>query len=97
MNDILFHPEVRLDIVESYSFYESQSQGLGDDFVVELEQAYQAIVDLPETWPLFAKGFRRYFLSRFPFAIIYKQEKSNIYVVAIMHQSRKPDYWAKRL
>lgn len=97
MDGILFHPNVRMDIVESYSFYESQSQGLGDDFIVELEQAYQAIIDLPVTWPLFSKGFRRYFLSRFPFAIIYKQEESNIYVVAVMHQSRKPDYWAKRL
>jgi toxin ParE1/3/4 len=97
MTGILFHPDVRMDINESYSFYENQSQGLGDDFLIELEQAYHAILDLPVVWPLFAKGFRRYFLSRFPFAIVYKVETRAIYVVAVMHQSRKPNYWVERL
>lgn len=39
MTEILFHPDVRMDINESYSFYENQSHGLGDDFLIELEQA----------------------------------------------------------
>ena len=41
--------------------------GLGEDFINELESAYQAIVEFPQTWPKFQKGFRRFLLCRFPF------------------------------
>ena len=40
---------------------------------------------------------RRRLLSRFPFGIIYCIEKDIIVVVAVMHLSRKPNYWIKRL
>ena len=74
-----------------------QATGLGDDFIAELEVAYDAIVELPETWPKFQKGFRRYLLARFPFSIIYKDTNENIFIVAVMHNSRKPGYWLSRI
>ena len=70
---------------------------MGDDFIAELEAAYDAIAELPETWPKFQKGFRRYLLTRFPFSIIYKDMDENIFIVAVMHNSRKPGYWLSRI
>lgn len=70
---------------------------MGDDFITELEAAYDAITELPETWPKFQKGFRRYLLTRFPFSIIYKDTNESIFVVAVMHNSRKPGYWLSRI
>lgn len=96
MTNVYFHPEVARDIRESFVWYESQAKGLGDDFINELESAYETIAGLPGVWPLFKKGYRRYILTRFPFAVIYRQSYEKIYVVAVMHQSRKPDYWLKR-
>ena len=96
MTNVYFHPEVALDIRESFFWYELQAQGLGDDFINELESAFETIAEFPGVWPTFKKGFRRYFLARFPFAVIYKQSNKKIYVVAVMHQSRKPDYWLNR-
>lgn len=97
MTNVYFHPEVARDIHESVVWYESQAEGLGGDFINELESAYEAIAKLPGVWPQFGKGFRRYILTRFPFAVIYRQSKEKIYVVAVMHQSRKPDYWLNRI
>ena len=97
MTNVYFHPEVARDIGESFVWYESQAKGLGDDFINELESAYETITELPGVWPLFKKGFRRYILTRFPFAVIYRQSYEKIYVVAVMHQSRKPDYWFNRV
>ncbi|MFH0725417.1 MAG: type II toxin-antitoxin system RelE/ParE family toxin [Pseudomonadota bacterium] len=70
---------------------------MGDDYITELEFAFQTIAEMPDTWPKFKKDFRRYILSRFPFAVIYRPRGNILYVVAVMHQSRKPDYWVERV
>ena len=92
-----FHPDISQEVQASYSWYEKQANGLGDDFLNELETGYNAILEFPTTWPLFQFGFRRYLLSRFPYSIIYRQENNFLYVVAVMHNSRKPGYWLSRL
>jgi len=97
VTNVYFHPEVARDIHESIVWYESQAKGLGGDFINELESAYEAIAELPGVWPQFGKGFRRYILTCFPFAVIYRQSKEKIYVIAVMHQSRKPGYWLHRI
>jgi plasmid stabilization system protein ParE len=97
MSQIFFHPEVKDEVTFSYHWYESKADGIGEDFLTELETSYQAIMEFPEIWPNYKKGFRRYFLSRFPYAIVYKKTDSVIYVVAIMHHRKKPNYWVKRI
>jgi len=92
-----FHPSVATEITHSFLWYEKQAQGLGDDFINELEIAYAAIVEFPDTWPLFQNGFRRFLLAKFPFSILYKQSNDTIYIVAVMHNSRKPNYWSERV
>ncbi len=92
-----FHPEISHEIKKSYTWYQEQATGLGGDFLDEPEDAYQVISQLPGTWPLFQKGFRRYLLARFPFSVIYREHDSFIYIVAIMHNSRKPGYWLSRI
>jgi len=96
MSRLIFHPDVYNEVNDSYHWYQKQADGLGDDFLFELEEAYQIIEELPETWPKFKKGFRRFILTKFPFSIIYKEAGRFIFVVAIMHNSRKPGYWLKR-
>ena len=94
---LVFHPDVYYELKDSYDWYERQANGLGDDFLLELEQAYQVIEEFPDTWPKFKKGFRRFILGKFPFSVIYKETSQTIYIVAIMHNSRKPGYWLKRI
>lgn len=96
MPGLQFHPEIAIEVRASYIWYQKQSNGLGDYFLQELESAYQAISELPRTWPLFQSGFRRYVLSTFPFSVIYQEHENGVYVVAVMHNSRKPGYWEHR-
>lgn len=96
MLKLSFHPDVSKEIKASYDWYQEKTENLGDDFINELESAYQAIIELPKTWPNFQLGFRRFLLSRFPFSVIYRQNGNTIYIVAVMHNSRKPDYWRNR-
>ena len=47
MLDILFHPDVALEIKSSYEWYEGHARGLGEDYLSELESAYGAIMERP--------------------------------------------------
>ena len=72
MLKIVFHPDIALEVKSSYDWYQKQANGLGEDYLTELESAYKTICELPETWPKFEKGFRRFILRKFPFSVIYR-------------------------
>ena len=97
MLEIIFHPAIVLEIKASYEWYQNQAEGLGEDFLHELESAYRTIAAFPDTWPKFKKDYRRFLLGKFPFSVIYRINKNTIFVVAVMHNSRKPDYWKTRI
>jgi len=96
VSSITFHPDIELEVKSSFEWYQNQAYGLGEDFLSELETAVQAITELPDTWPKFQHGFRRFLLSKFPFSVIYRFSQQTIFVVAVMHNSRKPGYWNER-
>ena len=53
MYELTFHPDVSSEIKASYDWYQEKVNGLGEDFLNEIESAYQAIVEFPQTWPNF--------------------------------------------
>ncbi len=95
--EIQFHPEVLEEIKGAYDWYESKVLGLGNKFLMELENSYLSIQTFPNMWANFQYGFKRYLLNRFPFSILYKVTDKTIIIVAIMHNSRKPNYWLNRI
>ncbi|MEA3352707.1 MAG: type II toxin-antitoxin system RelE/ParE family toxin [Campylobacterota bacterium] len=97
MKPLSFHPDIVSDIKGSYEWYEEKLQGLGDSYLDELEDGYTAIQNFPETWATFQYGFKRYILNRFPFSIIYKSTEKEIFIIAVMHNSRRPNYWLDRI
>ncbi|MEW6501172.1 MAG: hypothetical protein AB1456_06765 [Thermodesulfobacteriota bacterium] len=36
---------------------------------------------------------RKTFVHRFPYKILYSIEPDHLFIIAIAHQHRKPDYW----
>ena len=41
MPKVIFHPDIEIGVKSSYEWYQNQADGLGDDFIDELESAYQ--------------------------------------------------------
>jgi len=39
---------------------------------------------------------RRCLVNRFPFGVLYSVEPTSIFVIAVMHHRRRPDYWKNR-
>lgn len=98
---IRFHPGATADIGSAGDWYEQQVPGLGADLFDEVAHALDAIAERPMTWPLWpgvheAIGVRRFLLARFPFAVGYVVEGSELVVLAVAHLRRRPGYWLER-
>ena len=97
MNNIEFKPEVYADIKVAYDWYESQRIGLGEDFLLTLEESYAKIARTPKIYQLVYKIVRRKLVRRFPYGIFFVIKTDTIIVLAVMHTKRKPSEWHKRI
>jgi ParE toxin of type II toxin-antitoxin system, parDE len=85
------------ELDSAIEFYDAQRQGLGNDFLSEVLEAFDRIRNFPFAWPPFHKNTRRCIVSRFPYGIIYFMEENVVLVVAISHLHREPEYWIGRI
>ncbi len=92
-----FHPEAEKEFIASIDYYETSRPGLGYEFAEIIFTAIKDISDAPKTWPVFYMDIRRRLIHRFPFAVLYTDEGSLIYILAVMHLSRDPFYWQARI
>lgn len=86
---IEFSDEAKLDISESYQWYESQQPDLGERFLVEVKQVTKRISTNPESFRKFY-SYREARLNKFPFLVLYKIFSDKIIVLAIFHTSKSP-------
>jgi hypothetical protein len=92
-----FLEPAREELAEPAAFCELRLDGLGDQFIREVQRCVGIICERPMTWPIIYQNIRRYRIDRFPYGIIYGAEGSEISIIAIAHLHRKPKYWLKRL
>jgi toxin ParE1/3/4 len=70
---------------------------LGLVFLAKVEQVLGKIQQTPNLGAVYkVTGLRRYTIQQFPFLIFYAEFEEFIWVVAIAHGKRRPDYWKKR-
>jgi hypothetical protein len=91
-----FHPEARAEFFAAVEYYEECEPGLGAEFAVEVHSIIKNIISFPNAWPMLAENIRRSQTRRFPYGIIYAFEEGVIYILAVMHLHRDPDYWQDR-
>ena len=93
---IIFSPEARLEFDAAERYYNRQAPQLGDEFRAEIKSSLPRIQAWPLSCPVERGEIRRLTLSRFPYKLLYSVESDHIYVIAVAHQHRKPDYWIGR-
>ena len=91
-----FHPEASAEFEGAVAYYEERQRGLGLDLALEVQAAIQNIVAFPQAWPVIEDEIRRCLVHRFPYGILYTIEPTEIWVLAVMHLHRDPDYWKHR-
>lgn len=85
------------EFAESVAYYESKEPGLGRRFRDEVVHAAERIARNPGLARLRAKGYRRYNLRVFPHYITYVIREETVWIVAIAHGYRRPEFWLSRL
>ncbi len=97
MSRVIFHPEARAEYRAAVMYYERKARGLGAAFSAQIKQVTKWIAEQPELGPRDVRGTRRKVLARFPYTVFYAVEPDRIYVLAVMHQRRRPGYWHARI
>ena len=89
-------PEARDELLEAVAYYEGEASGLGSRLWEEvgwhiawIEQNYE----VPRSRP---GGYRRVNLKLFPYYISYIVREPVIWILAIAHGHRRPEYWIHR-
>src|SRR5580658_3472145 len=97
---VRLHPEAREELRESVLFYrERAGEHWASRFKQRVAEGLQAIASNPSRYPELSelRGVRKIRLAQFPFSIFYITQPDCIWVVAIAHGNRRPDYWKARL
>jgi plasmid stabilization system protein ParE len=82
---------------EASAYYEAASDGLGVDFLADVQFRIDALCEHPYLGQAIGQGLRRKLLHRFPFSLIYSVEADAILIVAVAHYGRRPGYWKTRV
>jgi len=92
-----FHPEAEEEYLSTLAWYRERSLPAAVKFEGAFRRAIQTIKELPERWPVYFTGFRKYTLRQFPFSIVYQSDSSRTLVLAVAHGRRRPGYWKGRV
>jgi mRNA-degrading endonuclease RelE of RelBE toxin-antitoxin system len=85
------------EMEDASKYYECQLSGLGSQFKKEIKNRIRWISRHPMACPKETGDVRRCLLHRFPYKILFSIEKAHIYIVAVAHCHRNPDYWIDRI
>ena len=92
-----YHPDARKELDEATDYYDQIDPELGDDFLKEINDCISRVLRFPNTWPKLRGNVRRCRTHRFPYGLIYELDDEHVFILAVMHSSRKPNYWADRV
>ncbi len=93
---VIFSKYAKLELEDATHFYELEFKGLGQRFKKEIKKTAIRISEYPKAWSVERGEVRRCILHKFPYKLLYSIEKDHIFIIAVAHLHRKPDYWIDR-
>ena len=93
---ILLEAAARSEMWAAAQFYDDCREGLGVEFLDAVDEAIAKIKFRPLIGSPMTHQFRRVYLHRFPYALVYSVEEDVAFVAAVMHLKRHPEYWKGR-
>ena len=92
-----FHRLAREEVETYQHRYTHLGAVLGRRFYRAFEEALDRVENLPQTCSPHIHGTRIAPLRKFPYWIVFAERPGQLYVLALMHTSRRPGYWRKRI
>ncbi|MEA1960219.1 MAG: type II toxin-antitoxin system RelE/ParE family toxin [Bacillota bacterium] len=91
-----FHPEAEEEFNKAIDYYDQIDSGLEYDFALEVYSTIKRSVEFPKAWAIIDNPIRRSLVKRFPYGVLYSEEQEGLFIIAVMHLHRRPDYWKHR-
>ena len=96
MKPYSLHPEAPDELQQQAVYYEERSEGLGSRFTDQVEAAAELAASMPGIGSPYKYGTRRVFPKDFPFSVVYRDTRDELFIVAVAAFRRKPGYWRGR-
>jgi len=93
---LIFLAGAKQDLSAAARWYDDRRRGLGDKFLDEVEAALERLKQFPGMGSETFSGYRRCFVRRFPYGLIYRCTGEAIVIVAVSHHRRRPGHWRRR-
>jgi len=94
--NVIFSKYAVLELDDAVDFYNQEYPGLGNRFKQEVKKAALRISEYPTAWSIERGDIRKYLLHKFPYKLLYSVEDDHLFIIAVAHQHREPDYWIDR-
>jgi plasmid stabilization system protein ParE len=94
---VVFSALARKELNDATHYYELEYAGLGQRFKKEVREASLRIARYPRAWSVERGEIRKCLLHKFPYKLLYAIENDHIFIVAVAHLHRTPDYWVDRI
>jgi toxin ParE1/3/4 len=89
-----YRVEVQIEAIKSlqaaFDWYEEQKEGLGFDFIDEIEVCYENLSKHPERYAYINHTYRRIKPERFPYILVYEIEDERVIIINVRHIKQKP-------
>ena len=92
-----FHPEALEELERAGLFYKAESDELAQSFAEEVRATIDWALEFPMLGSPIDSRYRRAFVKRFPYVVIYRLEADVMYILAVAHLRRRPGYWRTRI
>lgn len=94
---VVIRPEAEADLASAQEWYSEQRPGLGDAFLLCVEEAFDRILRFPRLYAIVYKRVRVVVLRRFPYLICYRITRATVEILAVPHARQRPARWKRRI
>lgn len=88
-----FDPGAEQDLLDAHAWYETQSEGLGAEFLRQVKIQEARLSRSPLIHAVEYENIRRSFLGKFPYSLHFRVEGQHVRVLACIHHRRDPKRW----
>jgi toxin ParE1/3/4 len=83
-------PLAAIEVIEAYDWYELQREGLGLEFLDELQLFYKRLLRNPHIYSYYEDPVREGKMPRFPYTVVFEVRDTSVVVYSIFMTSRDP-------
>jgi len=87
---IELRPLATVEIIEAYDWYELQKEGLGLEFLNELDSFYESLYRNPDTYSYYEMPVREGKVKRFPYTVVYEVVETSIVIYSVFMAKQDP-------